>query len=693
MLSARPGAVLRPLLALPLGLLSWLWLAVPGHAAFQTAPASAEITAVDASAFPDMQISVAVRGPQGRNVTDLSATAFEVAENGAAVPAVSVSETEVGVQVAFVIAPDDMFIKRDSTGTSRMDYVKASVGDFLVERPWMRDEVDDVSILTPEGPLVLHGITGGALQDELAAYNPPAPAPQEGSTVLALVGNAIEAAQPVGPSQGRPAAVVVYCTGLTQVTPDQIEQVVSQARALSVPVFAVNVSPALDPESVSAMNLRALAEGSGGQMTYFDTPDEVTPIFEAIASQRSQYLLAYRSGLTTSGQPAITVTVDVPEAGGQAVTSEPVNFALSVSPPQVTVTGMPSDILREPQGEPTSAFLDYPLSIKIAFPDGHPRAVRRLRLLVDGEVLVETTEPPFDRVILKASDIEGLGPHTVEVEVTDELGIGSLSVPMQLEITETEPAAEPEAEPAASPLNPSILGAAGAIVALILLGIGGFVLARRSGLFGGLSALADRDETVRVAASRRNGPGPGLTNTQPIARPVVKPARVTTVPAKEASGVAELEAVEAAPEPVIPRRAYLEVIQLSEGARTPVEINAVPITLGRDPALAAVTFAERSVSRLHARIEVDEQGAYHIYDEGSTSGTWVNYEQVTAAGRVLRQGDLINLGRIQLRFRMRAAVVPVQRQGSPGQGAAPRVPDDTTIPFKPKRRPWDRFRQ
>ena len=52
-------------------------------------------------------------------------------------------------------------------------------------------------------------------------------------------------------------------------------------------------------------------------------------------------------------------------------------------------------------------------------------------------------------------------------------------------------------------------------------------------------------------------------------------------------------------------------------------------------------------------IELDE-GDFRIFDSGSTSGTWVNYTPVPSAdGHLLQDGDLINLGRVQLRFKCR----------------------------------------
>jgi pSer/pThr/pTyr-binding forkhead associated (FHA) protein len=85
--------------------------------------------------------------------------------------------------------------------------------------------------------------------------------------------------------------------------------------------------------------------------------------------------------------------------------------------------------------------------------------------------------------------------------------------------------------------------------------------------------------------------------------------------------------------------------------RADIELEGEAMTLGRDGAMAETVFHDRSVSRLHARI-VALNGVFLIYDAGSTSGTWVNYAQLPAEiGHALQHGDLINLGRVQLRFK------------------------------------------
>jgi pSer/pThr/pTyr-binding forkhead associated (FHA) protein len=56
----------------------------------------------------------------------------------------------------------------------------------------------------------------------------------------------------------------------------------------------------------------------------------------------------------------------------------------------------------------------------------------------------------------------------------------------------------------------------------------------------------------------------------------------------------------------------------------------------------------RQVSRVHARIEATG-GVFHLFDEGSANGTWVNGRRVTRS-REVRVGDVLRFGDREFRF-------------------------------------------
>lgn len=70
-------------------------------------------------------------------------------------------------------------------------------------------------------------------------------------------------------------------------------------------------------------------------------------------------------------------------------------------------------------------------------------------------------------------------------------------------------------------------------------------------------------------------------------------------------------------------------------------------TIGRDP-LASISLEADSVSRSHARIEID-RGETWLTDLGSTNGTFVNDVQTKSRVR-LQSGDLVKIGDVIFKF-------------------------------------------
>ena len=78
--------------------------------------------------------------------------------------------------------------------------------------------------------------------------------------------------------------------------------------------------------------------------------------------------------------------------------------------------------------------------------------------------------------------------------------------------------------------------------------------------------------------------------------------------------------------------------------------------LGRDQGRVDIMFDDPRVSGLHTTL-VKENEEFVIYDQGSKNGTWVNGQRLRFKGsQVLKNGDIIGVGPIQLRF---------EREGEP----------------------------
>ncbi|NHZ72361.1 MAG: FHA domain-containing protein [Aquificales bacterium] len=76
------------------------------------------------------------------------------------------------------------------------------------------------------------------------------------------------------------------------------------------------------------------------------------------------------------------------------------------------------------------------------------------------------------------------------------------------------------------------------------------------------------------------------------------------------------------------------------------------IIIGRDKTEAAILLDDKSVARLHARI-VRQNDSYWLYDEGSAHGTYLNYTRLGLAPKAITDNDIISIGRLQFRFKLR----------------------------------------
>jgi pSer/pThr/pTyr-binding forkhead associated (FHA) protein len=97
--------------------------------------------------------------------------------------------------------------------------------------------------------------------------------------------------------------------------------------------------------------------------------------------------------------------------------------------------------------------------------------------------------------------------------------------------------------------------------------------------------------------------------------------------------------------------AYLEVLEAVTRMADHIQLKASQVSLGRSPAQADIAFEnDITVSRIHATLHL-EGTRFRIFDERSTSGTWVNEQQVPEYGIQLMDGDEIHLGAVHLRYR------------------------------------------
>ena len=88
------------------------------------------------------------------------------------------------------------------------------------------------------------------------------------------------------------------------------------------------------------------------------------------------------------------------------------------------------------------------------------------------------------------------------------------------------------------------------------------------------------------------------------------------------------------------------VIREKDGKRTTFIVTQAEFTIGRETD-NHLRIRDRAISKVHCRF-IKQQGLYHIFDEGSFNGVFVNGEKVD--GEPLHNGDLILLGQTIIEF-------------------------------------------
>ena len=681
------------------------------------AAARAQLTGVETAAFPEISAFVRVNGADGAHAAGLSAAAFQLTENGELVGNLRVAEEAIGVQVVFVLDSTDAFKTRDVNGVTRLEQIQEALTAYT--HGGQRAGLDDVTILTSEGPLIEHSTDPAAVAAAVAGYTSTFAGVADPFTLL---NTGLDYASDVPRQPGMARFLIFLSNGFNR--PDvsgQLVDAATRSAAVQVPIYTLYVGPEGGEGTTSAAHLQTLAESTGAARLLFTGPAALDPFYAVLAGYARQYRLTYHSTLAVTGQHTLAAAVTLASA---KLSAGEVVFPLRVEAPTVTLGSLPTSVVRvataagdDPAlANPTAQ--DVPLTVD--FPDGHPRGLQSVELLVDGVVVssAAATTATLSALTWPLTTYAASAEHVLSVQLVDELGLTAASLPVTVTVSLQVPAA---ASAPVVTVPTEVLDRPGwPLLALALIGV---LLAAAVGVLAwwtltraqrARAAEAGADSTVPGASAVPNvirppsarstprkvrrlapaapapladaaaAPSPTptpLPGTAPLVAPPApgavmsgtQPLTVTQPVAPRAAGRSwlphvSMPALRWPTRPAAPptATAYLEVVEPGGGGapQADIDVPGAALTLGRDAALADTVFHDRSVSRLHARL-VHENGVFRLYDAGSTSGTWINYTPIAkGAGPELKHGDLINLGRVQLRFKRRD-VPPAPGSGGP----------------------------
>lgn len=625
-----------------------------------------QIQHVDFSEFPKTEVFVAPLTSGSSVLSDIEANAFRLKENGVLIPVKTVENEDVGTLIAILLDASGSINSPGATGKLRREEAISIIDDLVMTDKWLDREKRNtyIMLMAPIGAddyKVLQPWTNDYVSIHNQAYTYNYKAQKTDTPLYAMLIEVINRMEDAPGSDIKQKSILVLSDGIDRTSAEEIGDVIGRANNKHITIMSVKLGP---ENSGQAKNLRRMSRLTNGQYTVYTGADSLSRMYGTLQSQASQYRLTYQSKIKQAGVHQIQAGVNWK---GETVWSQPEDISLTLEPPKVRIVSpeVGTTIKRKAEHwDDDPAFIE-PRTIKVdtqlIWPDEHPREITRATYLVDGIATDNTSSlSPYVWNIASLSK----GTHSLEVEVEDSLGMIGRSDPVPITIDIVIPPT-PEPEPVATV----------DVDAIVAKAVAGEVSRRTSSLamfstFSLLLALFALLLAVIVF----------------IRRPKIVRDMTATL-----AGV-----VKEATEIFIPRRgadfnpkkakAFLIPVDGTGQSAEPIPIRHQTASIGRDPSRAQIVLANRSVSRLHASIVEDEDNVFRLRDEGSTGGTYLNFEMVPPEGTILAPGDEIQIGRVRLTFQLHLPNYdPNSGHSSPSTATAKDndsgVPADQTAPF------------
>ena len=634
----------------------FLWAALSAAALglLVAAPAGAQdarqitITNVDSSSAPTIELTVFGLDGSGTPI-DFTSTPLEVRHNGELIGADRVEILPDAASIGTVA----LFLVDLPPGVGGdIPAVQDAIKQYAAP-PYMEELVDYTALYRVGAAGATPVLPAAEFYNSVAnQFQTPLPTESGATALYDSVGGllqSIEAQKPAGVTT-LPVMIVISDGTDTVSSSFEADEVAAAAVAAGVPVHTIW----LDNPDVGASKdegrsfLQTLAAQTGGSSAELDAPEQLTAIWESIASRGKQSLIRYTLDSVTGGDYSVSVSLlNDPSVSGEATVSIP--------------PGAPSVVLDLPPESRTLTLvnLDAPLenirlSTTVQWVDGVERTITRAELVVNGLVVGEIdpeTLDAFDPRISSANNYI-FGANRVQVFVVDDAGGQAKSGEVVLTIVQGEETVIPEAiQPSIWERYRTALTWVGGCLVTLVMGVllfAAYYFIRRSSLLRslGLSNLLFRIPFLR----------PYLREMGAVERAVSQGKRFQRVARKTGDQASRYKADVGSAGEERPGGAgrpnpYLELISATTPVGQRLELTEVEVRLGRSPKQADLAFKDDiTMSRIHATI-VKEGNDYRLFDEQSTSGSFVNEQRVPDYGIQLIDRDEIRLGGVKLRFR------------------------------------------
>ena len=598
--------------------------------AAQQQPTRLSIVRADVSRQSSIELTVSALDDQGKPLS-LTNEFISIKHNGEIVDNAKVVRSQaVGTYTMFLL---DL----PSGVAGEIDAMRASIGEFASDG-FMQEQSDYVSIHRVDAIGAIEVQKPTFFYNEIANLFTLGITTHDGPTALIdSAGDLLTRVDALRPDSNLPTSLVIFSDGTdtvsNQFTADQIKGL---ARDKGIRIYTVVVDNAnlINSTEIGREFMETLAAETGGGSVLLPDITGSKILWSDIVSYRDMPVVSYIPTNMTSG--AADVELTLPNYPGlQPATSS------------VTVPGtLPSLTIDIPEDARNLSISQFTEPVSLKFPttlrwlDEEVRSVQKAQLWLDGRVVSELEDPSQINPVT-ADLLLQPGENVVQVVIIDDAGQTAQSAPLVLNVAEGEDSI-PRALQAGTAIPWRIIGYV--LICLLIIGllIYFFRLLRKGAFTGGKRSIGKR-----VAGRSKNRPKSTQSTNTPDAAISSPRQSIGSVTPPAYTPPADQAATQVAGANGMPT---IEVIEARSSVSTLVPVNRSEFLIGRSPTVDLALTEDSTVSRIHATI-VQDGGIYRIYDEQSTSGTYVNDREVPEYGLQLSNGDEIHIGSVHLRFR------------------------------------------
>lgn len=583
------------------------------------------LSEADLSQFPKVTFYLDAYDQRGGFISDLTLRNVHLTEDGQDRIVNETFLTQPGLDAIVAINLSSTLSNRSTSGATRVQELNAALLNWINLLP-VTAEMDRYTLTGNEGILVERNKERSAFTQALQGYQPNL---FNLKPTLASLESAMEIAAKGSPVQyGKQA--IFYLTALpVESELQKIPTIIQRANQLRIPVFVWLVAADASENSQAALSLTELAQKTGGRFFLYGESEQAPNPEEYFQPLRYTYRVRYTSAVKESGSHRVSVQV---QRGDQTAISPEVEFSITLGNPIPELVDTPLQLTRDWVEDANNNLVLQPdliiLKVKINFPDGYPRQLKTSRLKVDGQTVIQNTQPPFEYFGWPLRNYRSSGEHTLQVEVEDILGYEGKSIAITIPIT----------------VPPKTTNFWGQV--MDFLRNGGWVIPVGFLLAVGIYfAYQQRHRLITFLVEKKAEKE--METFDPLTQPVLAGNGEMVGGRIEKDDLQINQNGQSAGAP--PRLVWAGGQPAADDYQS-ITLTQPEMIIGRDAKQCQIVLRLPSIEKVHAVISLADDGHARIANRSEKNGTWLNYAPLSTTGSILHAGDLIHFGRVAFRY-------------------------------------------